>query len=62
MCFFVFLMMIKYVLKQHQLLIVEVSLGIGSLVWVEDPKAWIDGEVIEVKDNDIKVAYTSGKI
>lgn len=39
-----------------------VSLGVGSLVWVEDPdEAWIDGEVISVTGEDIKVASTSGK-
>ncbi|KAL3531162.1 hypothetical protein ACH5RR_010484 [Cinchona calisaya] len=40
----------------------SVSLGIGSLVWVEDPDvAWIDGEVVEVKGQDVKVLCTSGK-
>ncbi|XP_010526481.1 PREDICTED: myosin-14 isoform X1 [Tarenaya hassleriana] len=35
---------------------------IGAFVWVEDPEvAWIDGEVIEVKGEDIKVQCTSGK-
>ncbi|KAL8258997.1 hypothetical protein R6Q59_026950 [Mikania micrantha] len=39
-----------------------VSLGVGSLVWVEDlEEAWIDGEVIEVNGEDIRVASTSGK-
>nr|XP_043608982.1 myosin-6 [Erigeron canadensis] len=39
-----------------------VSLGIGSLVWVEDlDDAWIDGEVIGVTGEEIKVASTSGK-
>ncbi|MFS7902386.1 putative myosin ATPase [Helianthus anomalus] len=39
-----------------------VSLGVGSLVWVEDPEeAWIDGEVIEVNGDNIKIASTSGK-
>ncbi|XP_071689414.1 myosin-6-like isoform X2 [Rutidosis leptorrhynchoides] len=39
-----------------------VSLGVGSLVWVEDPDdAWIDGEVIGVTGDDIKVASTSGR-
>lgn len=37
------------------------TVSIGSFVWVEDPEvAWIDGEVIEVKGNDIKVKCTSG--
>lgn len=39
-----------------------VSLGVGSLVWVEDPDAaWLDGEVLEVKGEDIKVLCTTGK-
>ncbi|GJW50907.1 myosin-6-like protein [Tanacetum coccineum] len=39
-----------------------VSLGVGSIVWVEDPdEAWLDGEVIEVTGDNIKVATTSGK-
>ncbi|KAK8485634.1 hypothetical protein V6N13_104308 [Hibiscus sabdariffa] len=34
----------------------------GSHVWVEDPDdAWIDGEVIEVKGDEIKVKCTSNK-
>nr|GEW23383.1 myosin-6-like [Tanacetum cinerariifolium] len=40
----------------------SVSLGVGSLVWVEDPvEAWLDGEVIEATGADIKVLTTSGK-
>ncbi|XP_018629557.1 myosin-6 isoform X4 [Nicotiana tomentosiformis] len=40
----------------------SVGLGVGSLVWVEDPVvAWIDGEVLEVNGADIKVLCTSGK-
>ncbi|KAK6785921.1 hypothetical protein RDI58_014446 [Solanum bulbocastanum] len=40
----------------------SVSLGVGSLVWVQDPDvAWIDGEVLEVIGADIKVSCTSGK-
>ncbi|KAJ9543589.1 hypothetical protein OSB04_023296 [Centaurea solstitialis] len=39
-----------------------VSLGVGSLVWVEDPdEAWMDGEVIAVNGEEVKVASTSGK-
>lgn len=35
----------------------------GSLVWVEDlDEAWIDGEVVAVNGEDIKVQCTSGKI
>ncbi|XP_050206968.1 myosin-6-like [Mercurialis annua] len=39
-----------------------ITLVVGSLVWLEDPdEAWVDGEVIEVKGDDIKVLCTSGK-
>lgn len=35
---------------------------IGSHVWVEDPGlAWIDGEVIRVKGDEIHVKMTNGK-
>ncbi|KAE8685053.1 Myosin-14 [Hibiscus syriacus] len=38
------------------------SLAVGSLVWVEDSDiAWIDGEVMQVNGEDIKVLCTSGK-
>ncbi|XWS76162.1 hypothetical protein CRYUN_Cryun01aG0152800 [Craigia yunnanensis] len=38
------------------------SLVVGSLVWVEDSDiAWIDGEVVEVNGEDVKVLCTSGK-
>ncbi|WRX08322.1 IQ motif [Theobroma cacao] len=41
---------------------ITAGLGVGSLVWVEDSDiAWIDGEVVEVKREDIKVLCTSGK-
>ncbi|VVA99827.1 unnamed protein product [Arabis nemorensis] len=40
----------------------DCSTVVGSFVWVEDPEeAWIDGEVIEVKGEEIKVQCTSGK-
>lgn len=40
-----------------------VSLVVGSLVWVEDPDAaWIDGEVMEINGEGIKVHCTSGKM
>ncbi|CAA0823906.1 Myosin-6 [Striga hermonthica] len=43
-------------------MVAPVTLGVGSLVWVEDPdEAWIDGEVIAVNGEDIKVSCTSGK-
>lgn len=38
------------------------SLGVGSVVWVEDPDdAWIDGEVVGVNGEKIEVLCTSGK-
>ncbi|GMI96152.1 myosin XI B, ARABIDOPSIS THALIANA MYOSIN XI B, MYOSIN XI-8, MYOSIN XI B [Hibiscus trionum] len=38
------------------------SILVGSHVWVEDPDdAWLDGEVTEVKGDDIKINSTSGK-
>ncbi|XP_047336364.1 myosin-6-like [Impatiens glandulifera] len=40
----------------------SVSLGVGSLVWIEDPEvAWTDGEVVEVCGDVVKVLCTSGK-
>ncbi|KAJ4955072.1 hypothetical protein NE237_011855 [Protea cynaroides] len=39
-----------------------VNIVVGSFVWVEDPdEAWIDGEVLEINGEDIKVSCTSGK-
>ncbi|KAG6757275.1 hypothetical protein POTOM_037582 [Populus tomentosa] len=36
---------------------------VGSFVWVEDPEeAWMDGEVVEVNGEDIKVNCASGKM
>lgn len=41
--------------------VAQSNLSIGSHVWVEDPEAaWIDGEVEEVNNEDIKVNCTSG--
>ncbi|KAI3469890.1 hypothetical protein Pfo_026553 [Paulownia fortunei] len=38
------------------------SIAVGSHVWVEDSEvAWIDGEVVEVNGEEIKVICTSGK-
>ncbi|CAH2038967.1 unnamed protein product [Thlaspi arvense] len=35
---------------------------VGSRVWVEDPdEAWLDGEVVEINGEQIKVLCTSGK-
>ncbi|XP_057535805.1 myosin-6-like [Amaranthus tricolor] len=40
----------------------SVTLAVGSLVWVEDPNdVWIDGEVVEIKGENLKVVCTSGK-
>ncbi|XP_019705642.1 myosin-6 isoform X2 [Elaeis guineensis] len=40
-----------------------VHIEVGSQVWVEDPDiAWIDGEVVEVHGDRIKVNCTSGKM
>ncbi|KAI5649888.1 hypothetical protein M9H77_35893 [Catharanthus roseus] len=37
------------------------SVIVGSQVWVEDPDvAWIDGEVLEVNGEEVKVCCTSG--
>ncbi|KAK6940586.1 Dilute domain [Dillenia turbinata] len=39
------------------------NLVVGSFVWVEDPDdAWIDGEVVGVNGQEIKVNCTSGKV
>lgn len=38
------------------------SIAVGSHVWVEDPEvAWIDGVVVEVDGQEIRVECTSGK-
>ncbi|KAK9009786.1 hypothetical protein V6N11_036312 [Hibiscus sabdariffa] len=38
------------------------SIIVGSHVWVEDPDdAWVDGEVTQVKGDEIKINSTSGK-
>ncbi|XP_073292332.1 myosin-6-like [Primulina huaijiensis] len=43
-------------------MVASASLGAGSLIWVEDPDvAWIDGEVVAVNGEDVKVLCTSGK-
>ncbi|XP_011080138.1 myosin-6-like [Sesamum indicum] len=43
-------------------MVAPITLGVGSLVWLEDPDvAWIDGEVVAVNNEDIKVLCTSGK-
>ncbi|KAL2900419.1 Myosin-6 [Bienertia sinuspersici] len=38
------------------------SLGLRSFVWIEDPDdAWMDGEVVEINGENLKVLCTSGK-
>ncbi|KAK4408185.1 Myosin-6 [Sesamum angolense] len=45
------------------LIVASVTLGVGSLVWVEDPDvAWIDGEVVAVNGEDIKVVVKSSNV
>lgn len=41
---------------------VAATIAVGSHVWVEDPdEAWLDGEVLEVNGEEVKVNCTSGK-
>lgn len=38
------------------------NIAVGSEVWVEDPDvAWIDGEVLDVKRDEITISCSSGK-
>ncbi|XP_074586758.1 myosin-8-like [Curcuma longa] len=38
------------------------SVAVGSQVWVEDPDvAWIDGQVLEIKGDEIKISCSNGK-
>lgn len=38
------------------------GIAVGSHVWAEDSEeAWVDGEVVEVNGEEIKVVCTSGK-
>ncbi|XP_056169837.1 myosin-6-like isoform X6 [Syzygium oleosum] len=40
----------------------SMAVAVGSVVWVEDPDvAWIDGEVVEVNGEEIKINLTSGR-
>ncbi|XP_044486301.1 myosin-6-like [Mangifera indica] len=40
----------------------QVNLSVGSAVWTEDPEVtWIDGEVIAVNNDEIKIKCTLGK-
>ncbi|OWM87089.1 hypothetical protein CDL15_Pgr026328 [Punica granatum] len=39
------------------------NFAVGSLLWVEDPEvAWIDGEVVEVEGDEIKINCSSGNL
>jgi hypothetical protein len=39
----------------------QLNYFVGSHVWVEDPdEAWIDGEILESKDDEITISYESG--
>lgn len=39
------------------------NIAVGSQVWVEDAEvAWLDGEVLEIKGDEIKISCTSGKM
>jgi hypothetical protein len=39
-----------------------VNIIVGSHVWVEDPTlAWIDGEVVSIKNNEVHVQTSNGK-
>lgn len=39
----------------------QLSLVVGSHVWIEDPDlAWIDGEIQESNNDEITVMYESG--
>lgn len=41
---------------------VPVKVVVGSHVWAEDPEiAWIDGEVVEVNGEELKITCISGK-
>lgn len=38
------------------------SIVVGSKVWLEDPEiAWVDGDVVSIKDKEIKVSCSTGK-
>ncbi|XP_072971215.1 myosin-6-like isoform X1 [Typha angustifolia] len=40
----------------------QVSIAVGTQVWVEDPdEAWVDGEVLEVNGDNINIHCSSGK-
>ncbi|KAI4338119.1 hypothetical protein L6164_016468 [Bauhinia variegata] len=41
----------------------KINFIVGSNVWVEDPEvSWIDGEIVEVNGDSIKINCTSGKM
>uniref|UniRef100_A0A0D3FMK2 Myosin motor domain-containing protein n=1 Tax=Oryza barthii TaxID=65489 RepID=A0A0D3FMK2_9ORYZ len=48
--------------KLHDKMGTPVNIIVGSHVWVEDPNlAWIDGEVVSIKDNEVHVQTSNGK-
>ncbi|CAN0915754.1 XI-2 [Linum grandiflorum] len=43
-------------------MVASVNFAIGSLVWLEDPDvSWIDGQVLEINGEDLKVQCTTDK-
>lgn len=39
----------------------QLNFVVGSHVWIEDPdEAWMDGEIVESKDDEITVSCESG--
>ncbi|CAN0905013.1 XI-2 [Linum grandiflorum] len=43
-------------------MVASVNFAVGSLVWLEDPQvSWIDGQVLEINGDNLKVQCTSDK-
>lgn len=58
-CLITFLL---WILTLFFLQVATFSPAVGSRVWVEDAdEAWLDGEVVEISGEQIKVLCTSGK-
>ncbi|KAK7308383.1 hypothetical protein VNO77_41987 [Canavalia gladiata] len=39
----------------------QLSFVVGSHIWIEDPEvAWLDGEILESKDDEVTVSFESG--
>lgn len=48
--------------RQNLEMAASVAISLGSPVWVEDPEeSWIDGEVVEIKGQEVKISCFSGK-